>query len=385
MSQHVPAWKRLGLKLKYARELADSAQLSSTTGSNDSDSVSKKRKQRADSGFTNGTLRNGHVPDHSTRSANDIQHQPFKKRKSVSFTEDTKDEDGDSRITIDFPPGKTGPAASKRKGASGQHADQTSQADGNNAKSSPKKTKERNARSGNQVSSFSTARKSVDSLDYLKLHHEDFGSWKFNKNREIWILKNVLSTQAIPPAWNRALAGYIHGLPSQSAARKRLEQQCRQALDDNPDNEGLHEPPSDYEEVLLEDLEQQRPPRHDPNYITWLEQHSRVKILALALGIAHSEFENHVSTGKRQAISFTKKRKARTTAPVEISSSSSSDDSSDRQSSFDSDSDTNSKGVGKNGTASVDETSSSGSSPTSESDTDGTDDTDQSSNSDNES
>ncbi|RMZ86792.1 hypothetical protein DV736_g5981, partial [Chaetothyriales sp. CBS 134916] len=159
---HTPAWKRLGLKLKYAKEDAPENTLASVTNNG-------FRKTKADG--TNGITKskNGHLNGRSSppTSNGSVPHinghidgpPPTKKQKRVSFSADTKLLDGD---------------------------------------------------------------------DYLHQYYNEHSSWKFQKNREVWILKHALSTEDIPTKdYGLALAQYVYGLKSEGA-RKRLTEEAEE-------------------------------------------------------------------------------------------------------------------------------------------------------------
>jgi hypothetical protein len=194
-STHVPAWKRLGLKLKNAKDTAVPA------STRISDHLpSKKRRIEHENGSedtsvrtkTNGTSKssatNGHKPRLDT-----------KPRKQVSFTSDTKITDGDTAVSI-TPLEAVSSASNDRSAAK-----------------KPKKSKK-------QATAPSPG-KSQDALDYLTLYYRSNSTWKFQKNRETWIFKNLFSTTAIPEAYNLPLAQYIYGIKGQNA-RDRLRMQC---------------------------------------------------------------------------------------------------------------------------------------------------------------
>ena len=58
MSQHVPAWKKIGLKLKYAKETADDTPVSTLSETNGSSHAGAKRSREEDVEQDNASKRN---------------------------------------------------------------------------------------------------------------------------------------------------------------------------------------------------------------------------------------------------------------------------------------------------------------------------------------
>lgn len=66
-----------------------------------------------------------------------------------------------------------------------------------------------------------------DQLAYLKQFHEDKDNWKFSKQKQNWLLKNI---EQIPAKYNVALRNYVDSI--QGGARQRLEEQLREVVDE---------------------------------------------------------------------------------------------------------------------------------------------------------
>jgi hypothetical protein len=66
-------------------------------------------------------------------------------------------------------------------------------------------------------------------LRYLKTYAEDRKNWKFNKSKQIDLLKNALNLRKVPPQYNNALQHYIEGLQG-TAARDRLYKAAEEVL-----------------------------------------------------------------------------------------------------------------------------------------------------------
>jgi len=394
MTSHVPAWKRLGLKLKYANQQAENAAdpqkdatLAKPKGHDASLDLSERpaKRQRLDKlPKTNGSL----TPDRAHAKSEiypsgvgdagqsakadgtpKASKQATKRRKSVTFADDTKVEDGDSRVTIDFPVGSPGQTPKKaripeadtdQEDATGSPSPAIDGADEATPVRKKKKAKTGKRAQGNQRQSKD---KSNPALEYMHQHRYDHDSWKFNKNREVWIVNRALNTEAIPNTHALALAGYVRGLPASAGARARLVKECTEALADARLEADSNDQGRTQTLSILEsgsDEAEAQP---------FLQAHSRPAILLWALGenIEGVTKSTTSSAVNGQATSEApRKRKSRTSAPIDISSSSE-DESSDTSSDSDTDegmkSTTNGAKSKTNGVpAVVDDTSSSGSS-----------------------
>ena len=410
MASHMPAWKRLGLKLKYASDYPanaiDSQEdhiLASTEARYKPAELSQhpaKRQRLGDPTRTKGVStpehteiksdqrlpaqRNG-VHSAETEGLSAKGKQSTKRKKSVMFTDDTKFEDGDSRITIDFPAGSPGQKPKAKK--QGMDVDQMDAmgspspvAAGDGGATSPKKRSKAKIGKTSKGKQRQSEDKTSPALEYLHQHRYDRDSWKFNKNREVWILKRALNTDTIPNSHALPLAGYVRGLPQQAASRTRLVKECREALvearlesDDNEQDRSrlsnlLSNTKSDETETDL-----------------FLQNHSRPAVLLWALGERTDSLTNGTSgnlgTSQIRSEPSKKTKKSRTSAPIDISSSSESETESDSsESSSDSESNARSKvqtngiraGTNETTTGADDISSSSGSSTSSEDDNDGT-------------
>lgn len=107
MSQHVPAWKKIGLKLKYAKETADDTPtVSATTETNGASSAGAKRSRDDDSEQENPSKRNKQQATREIRTESPAprsilsgSQSPTKtpaNKKAVSFSAETKAEDGET-------------------------------------------------------------------------------------------------------------------------------------------------------------------------------------------------------------------------------------------------------------------------------------------------
>ncbi len=365
--KHVPAWKKLGLKLKFAKEEPEDTQ-SSQNGSVDrkkrkapaqeeafgehapversakkarkskpkskaeeaaevvngngngfshepreEDSIRKKirtLKQEAEdsTGVVNGNNKPSKepakaerpskkdkkpkvktdVPTVSINRKSDSTHEqesspppalrttPASKRKSVSFTPDTKTKDGDSvkslyktwianQIATDpsFDPLTVSPALrsivpsviaspespSPSSATSTSTSTLTSEQPTKDNKRPPKKPKRRlpKTSSGPGPSRFDPV------LNYLTTHHTSPQTWKFSKPHQNQILKHLFSLNHIPSSYDTALLTYIHGLKGTSA-RSRVRKEALTVREG--DENWLAAEPSDTEKMENETVAQ---------------------------------------------------------------------------------------------------------------------------------
>jgi len=208
-----------------------------------------------------------------------------KLKKRVSFSTDTKPPEEDSDAKDATEQQQTSPQTSDRR----DHP-------------VPKKKRGKNA-----PSTLAIPRKSKDALDYLDQFYHNYESWKFNKNREIWIFKHVLSATDIPSSYNLSLARYVHGLKSQGA-RSRLIDRCRSALvqhaKDKDDQEEEEKGPAERQRVyhdearsrFMKSLKQSSSKRdrqddEDEEYQEWLKRQKREELLLWSLNVPVSSKE----------------------------------------------------------------------------------------------
>ena len=256
---HVPAWKKLGLKLKFAKDVPSSdsngieAVSRGTKRAHEQDDVlpptrksSKKVKRSKAIPVESSTV---HLADSSV-TLSEILNPPVSKptprptkQKSVSFTPETKTEDGDSikqfyntwlaQQTPDFDPQKSAPAL--------QSINPKPVGDKNELPKVKKLKKQKISDSSSTVlettsngepltesRNITTDLANVPSfLQYLIHYHTSPSTWKFNKSKQISLLKHVFDPVLTPPAFDTPLTAYLSGLAS-TATRSRL---CESAID----------------------------------------------------------------------------------------------------------------------------------------------------------
>ena len=168
--------------------------------------------------------------------------RPGKPTKRVSFTSETKAEDGDSSKTL-------------TSNWESQFAlqDLLLGPDYDLSISEPHNTKKKTKTVENSAKPYSA-------LDYLTKYHESRDSWKFNKSKEIWILKHLFSLDKIPVEYDTALTEYLQGLRS-TASRTRLIHRAQEIIADPPDKsddtEKIQPPATDMENPELRETYRQ--------------------------------------------------------------------------------------------------------------------------------
>lgn len=350
--QIVPAWKRLGLKLKYANENIDASVHHHDTKTN---------------GVHNGAVREDGQPGQLE--------PPKKKRKTEDMTESepvsaTRRTNGSSQISPPREIAGTLKAKKLKKKVSFSNdtkaLDETSPEDPDRTDESPAQEKpKKKTKTKTDSQKLQNNGKPHAALEYLIQYHEDRRSWKFNKNRETWILKHVLSESDIPRDYDLALGRYISGLQS-VGARDRLRKECLEHMNSekNDSSEGgeVHrkvaaERDEKFRQRFWEFVQQSDGQSPEEGEISekelkvWLSNQTRSHILRWSL-----DGPDSTKTQPPQ------KKKKNRTAVVEYdsssSSSSSSEDDSESTDSTTSDSESESEDAGSDATSSSGDSSS---------------------------
>lgn len=279
--KHIPAWRRLGLKLKHAKEplaaargadngIADESRSNlkrkipavveaSETASTGSGCLIKKKKTTSTSPDNNGTT--SVLPSAEATKLKSLSPATTssQKKKSVTFAPETKAEDGESLKQYykkwlssqqtsdpDFDADKLSPALRSIEPAAARVTTPEESAAALTNTSPPtegkpiapkkkkqkKKQKKSKSTSGSS-NSLQTPSSATDgsssayvhpALVYLTTHHTSRSTWKFNKAHQNYILKHTFHHTHIPPVYDPALALYLKGLASENTkARIRRE------------------------------------------------------------------------------------------------------------------------------------------------------------------
>lgn len=266
--KHIPAWKKLGLKLKFAKEDVDDGD-----GGGNIVRDSKKRKvSNGDGQFPVDiaatsrpakqlkkvkTLKNNNTHTSSGDSFQRSQIEssppvavlvtPTTKRKSVSFTPETKTKDGDGvkqlyktwldrQIAHDpsFDPSTVSPALRAITPATFASDERAAHFRANSAVTStslldhpPRRPKKRTLpKEAKHSRALQSTLPPTDhpALTYLQTYHTSPKIWKFSKPHQNYLLKHLFSHTHIPPSYDTALLSYLRGL--QGSARSRVRQQA---------------------------------------------------------------------------------------------------------------------------------------------------------------
>ena len=227
---HIPAWKRLGLKLK--------SQTSSTAASDSSAQLESSKRKREDT-----------IDKRLAKKTNKIlQSTPeapitpiLVRKKSVTFTPETKVDDGDSIKQLfnswvaeqksqdtsfqlqNSQPALTTPETSTVE----EHIDPTLDEKDRRAKrvKKPKQEKGKPSKSAKPSKVVKPASSPFRPyLQYLRQYHESRDTWKFNKNHQTHLLKHVFDIDIIPSDHAHLICPYVRGL--QGGVRTRLRDEA---------------------------------------------------------------------------------------------------------------------------------------------------------------
>ncbi|CAI6334199.1 unnamed protein product [Periconia digitata] len=185
-------------------------------------------------------------------------------------------------------------------------------------------------------------------LDYLTAYHTDRPNWKFNKAKQNDVLNNALNIFRIPEDYSDALIAYVQGLQG-AGVIQRLKQQCTTAIEEieaagteDSDMDDPKDRQAAQDEALKDHLTKQRKRRrldrdvenmvghpYTEGYIRRLKK-NRAQALVKALNIAEpapAPAPARANVGANQKVARNKKRRS------DISSDESSDSSSSEKSS----------------------------------------------------
>ncbi|KAH8820955.1 hypothetical protein F5884DRAFT_68665 [Xylogone sp. PMI_703] len=238
----IPAWKRLGMELKKP-ESKTSEQTRSSPAMHDQES-SPRHKRKKVLPEEKASSKKIKSLDQKESSASDTTPAPItphlKRQKSVTFTPETKTEDGDSikqlfnnwvaeqkaqdlLFSAEFEPSSDAESLA----AEGDIDETQSESD--------RRTKrvkrsvaggERNTKISTDVGQLKPSGSKQTNLPprpflaYLQHYHTSRETWKFNKNHQNHLLKHLFNVDTIPSEYAPLLYPYVRGL--QGAVRTRL-------------------------------------------------------------------------------------------------------------------------------------------------------------------
>jgi hypothetical protein len=221
----IPAWKRLGLKLKNHPPVTEGPAGSAGSGSYETQNKTQEQNTRSDQLFKAPTKSNaaedyGNVntsAQNHTVALEDVdgsRTRSLKRKKSVSFTPETK------KASVIREPSPNS-VSSKSKDSKRKEKKEK--------KEKPER-KDRKPRARSVVDSPETP----SYVNYLQDFHTARDHWRFNKAKQTALLKNIFNIFRVPPKYDDAVKSYLLGLQGQ-AARERLKQSARNILQETKD------------------------------------------------------------------------------------------------------------------------------------------------------
>ncbi|KAL2073315.1 hypothetical protein VTL71DRAFT_10639 [Oculimacula yallundae] len=226
---NIPAWRRLGLKLKSAQ---NSPSVDSPAPSGDETSK-RKRTPNEDDTPSKKLKKNSKFPVDSSQEPITPR---LERKKSVTFTPETKHEDGDSikqlfnswkseqqaqDPTFDF--GKSGPAFETPEPQQIEVTVDPSLSEKEQrvqrVKPAPEKASKPKSKKPSKIVKPS-APSTRPYLQYLRQYCDSRESWKFNKNHQNHLLKHAFDIEFVPSDHVHFLYEYVKGL--QGGVRTRL-------------------------------------------------------------------------------------------------------------------------------------------------------------------
>ena len=291
-AQHIPAWKRLGLKLKNAKEepgptsnstaahvpepsqkrkvldhrhavkYAKKAKKSEKTLSNPPDALVDGSDQKDD---ISAVVTQDQSNSLDSESASIPKRPIITKRKSVTFAPEAKTADGDStkdlydrwlasqkKTNAEFDPTTTAPALKIHSPITKSRKSLTTLpvAEAMNLQKRKKKKKKRKTKSKSTTlkpeqsltsssqsqpgpPKIATDNQPHPALLYLTEYPTSPSTWKFSKNYQKYLLKNLFSLDRVPSSYELALQAYLLGLKGTSARQSLREVALRIREEDN--------------------------------------------------------------------------------------------------------------------------------------------------------
>jgi hypothetical protein len=230
----IPAWKRLGLKLKSASDTTN-------VEVEEVDTVKRRREEGSQHILSNKKAKKANLP---ASPANPIT-PTLVRKKSVAFTPETKVDDGDSIKQL-FNSWVTAqksqdPSFELRKSNSAFNISEAPQIEEEFDTTLPEKerrvkrvkvskedkansTQDSTPKKQKSLKSLKTVKPMKPStrpfLSYLRQYHEDRANWKFNKNHQNYIIKHIFDLDIIPSDHIHYTYYYVRSL--QGGVRARL-------------------------------------------------------------------------------------------------------------------------------------------------------------------
>jgi len=235
-SPRIPAWQRLGLKLKAVQPQ------SSTENLLESDSPKRKRSELPEELLV--ASKKAKTIETQSPVNKTLNTPQLSRRKSVAFTPETKTEDGDSvkqlfntwvceqkeenpEFSFKSTPAFDVPQPTKVIESIDTTLDEKERRVKrvhNPEERKAKKTKAKKAKVVKPADTQPSKPKFAPFLEYLKIYHEDRANWKFNKAHQNHLLKHIFDVQVIPSQYVHQVYAYVRGL--QGGVRTRLRDEA---------------------------------------------------------------------------------------------------------------------------------------------------------------
>jgi hypothetical protein len=248
---HVPAWKRLGLKLKNSQPTNEEAVSPVVNQLSSSASESKKRKATEIDGGSPASQDQAAAAasrSENARPETQTNGRPLKRKKSVAFADGTKNEDGDSneKLLEDYVAQQEGGEGQFSKSEVAQftapqkvHPANEPSTKINGVANEGKKEKKKKERTQKSASDGSL-KQDPAYVTYLKEYRSARSSWKFNKSHQIKLLNNLYNTYWLPLELDDTISSYLSGLQGE-AVRKRVEETAEKVIKDTDGLESADE------------------------------------------------------------------------------------------------------------------------------------------------
>lgn len=271
----IPAWRRLGIQLdseipgiEAYRRIHEGRQFQASTKV-EGLQPSSFNKTSSDLGTTTETnltpksrkfrkrkIDGPSIEDQNGQDAHlNGSETPQKRKKSVTFTPDTKETDGDGRQRL------LKEWANKQNGGDGEFSKQKAseflpatkpKSDIAKRTKSPKRNKSKESKA-KKVEKQKERENPDDEkptyLDYVVQYQTNRSTWKFNKRQQSKLLQNVFDVSRIPESYDYAVFPYLSGLQGESI-RARLIEEATQVLNTST-NEGAKNDRDDEDDDTL--------------------------------------------------------------------------------------------------------------------------------------
>lgn len=259
--KHIPAWKKLGLRLKYAKEELSPAAVPIGTFSSDVNEKKRKlpleipidtpfamrpKKSKTETSDKDGTTNPVNSPQPRKSSSSPPITSRESKGRSVSFAPATKAHDGEGvkeyikRWSASHPE-RAESWKAKEAGyfqiEPGVEVESEEGEEGSAVRTKKKKKKKKKSKSTTLrlnpapagkipkvPASGPTGTQSTPSkaLQYLEHHQSSPSTWKFSKSRQNSLFRSLFSLIEIPSFYDSALLAYLRGLSRTAAATVRV-------------------------------------------------------------------------------------------------------------------------------------------------------------------